>query len=64
MFPVISLKIILGFIKSQVELKNEPSIVVFKDDTYYQLSPKVKTADGIKLWVLIERLPSYLILEG
>jgi len=47
-----------------VELKNEPSIVVFKDDTYYQLSPKVKTADGIKLWVLIERLPSYLILEG
>ena len=64
MFSVISLKIILDFIKSQVELKNEQSIVVFKDDTYYQLSTKVKTADGIKLWVLIERLPSYLILEG
>jgi len=47
-----------------VELESEPSIIVFKDDTYYLMNTKVKTADGIRMWVHVERLPSYLVLQG
>jgi len=47
-----------------LNLKQTPAVLVFKDDTYYVMPANVKSAIEMKVWVHIERIPSFPAIDG
>lgn len=52
-----------NLIKS-IKLKSSPAILVFKDNTFYVMDKQFDSYEMIRIWMYIERLPSFPELNG
>jgi len=48
----------------EVTVKTAPTLLVFKDGTYYEIPDEVATKVLAEVWIRVEQFPSYNQLTG